>query len=175
MPEPVSDGGERRQAISRLPWHNLYWLLLTLAAIVLDQVTKLWALADLTLYRPHQVLPFFNFTLAYNQGAAFSFLAAEGGWQRWFLALLAVVVSIVILVWLLRLKPGETLQAAGLSLVLGGAIGNLIDRLAYGYVVDFLDFHWQFNHFPAFNLADSAITLGAILLILDMLTSKSHD
>lgn len=155
---------------------NLGWLGLTLLTILIDQLTKYWALAALTLYRPQEVLPVFNFTLAYNRGAAFSFLAGAGGWQRWFLAALAIVASVIILVWLLKLKPAEKLQAAGLALVLGGAVGNLIDRIQYGYVVDFLDFHWHLHHFPAFNIADSAITLGAILLAVDLLFgSKTHE
>lgn len=155
---------------------NLRWLGLSGLVILLDQLSKLWALSALSLHLPEKLLPVFNFTLAYNRGAAFSFLASGDGWQRWFLAGLAILVSLALLLWLYRLKPQETWLAAGLSLILGGALGNLIDRLAYGYVVDFLDFHWGINHFPAFNLADSAITLGAILLFIDMMTaSKHHD
>lgn len=155
---------------------NLYWLALTALVILLDQLTKLWAQTSLTLYNPHELLGVFNLTLAYNHGAAFSFLAGAGGWQRWFLAALAGVASVVMLIWLYRLKAHERLQAPALALILGGALGNLIDRLQHGFVIDFLDFHWQASHFPAFNLADSAITLGAILIVVDMLAgSKQHD
>lgn len=153
---------------------NLRWLALTLLVIVADQLTKLWAQTGLTLYQPHELLSVFNLTLAYNHGAAFSFLAGAGGWQRWFLAALALVASLVLLVWLYRLKIGEWMQAAALALILGGALGNLIDRIQHGYVIDFLDFHWQASHFPAFNLADSAITLGAILIVADMLVGRKH-
>jgi signal peptidase II len=155
---------------------NLCWLLLTALVILFDQLTKHWAQVALTLYSPHELLGVFNLTLAYNQGAAFSFLAGASGWQRWFLAALAIVASLVLIIWLARLKPGEKWLAASLALILGGALGNLIDRLQHGYVVDFLDFHWGFHHFPAFNLADSAITLGAILLVIDMMTGREkHD
>lgn len=154
---------------------NLRWLVLTALVILADQLTKIWAQSSLTLYNPHELLGVFNLTLAYNHGAAFSFLAGAGGWQRWFLAALALVASIVMLVWLYRLKPQEKLQAAALALILGGALGNLVDRLQHGYVIDFLDFHWKTSHFPAFNLADSAITLGAILIIFEMLMGNKAD
>lgn len=152
------------------------WLAVSLAVMLADQLTKAVALVSLSLYEPREILPVFNFTLAYNQGAAFSFLADSGGWQRWLFAGLALLASIVIVVWLLRLKPAEKWQSAALALILGGAVGNLIDRLLHGFVVDFLDFHWGLHHFPAFNLADTAITLGAIVIALDMLkgTDESH-
>ncbi len=154
--------------------HHLIWLLLTAAVIVLDQLTKWWAVALLEPYHPEKVISVFNFTLAYNYGAAFSFLAGAGGWQRWFFTALAIVASVVILIWMARLKPHEKWQAVALSLVLGGAIGNVIDRVRLGYVVDFLDFHWGASHFPAFNLADSAITLGAILIAIELLFASKH-
>ncbi|HBK83585.1 MAG TPA: signal peptidase II, partial [Flavobacterium sp.] len=107
------------------------------------------------LYQSIPVMPFFNLTYVHNTGAAFSFLSQAGGWQRWFFALLAIVVSGVLVVWMTRLKNHENLLAAALALILGGAIGNLIDRLAYGYVIDFLDVYYEAKHWPAFNIADS--------------------
>ncbi len=150
--------------------HNLKmlkWLALSLLAVVLDQVSK-WAVdSSMQLYQSIHLVPYFNLTYVRNTGAAFSFLSEAGGWQRWFFAGLAIFISIVIAVWLARLKQHETLLAVALSLVLGGAIGNLIDRLAYGYVIDFLDVYYQNWHWPAFNIADSAITLGVVLMLLE--------
>lgn len=145
------------------------WLWLSGLVIVLDQLTKWLAETNLTLYRPVPVLPFFNLTLMYNTGAAFSFLANAGGWQRWFFLILSLIISIILVIWLSRLKAGEGRLAVALALILGGAVGNLIDRALYGYVIDFLDFYYGQWHWPAFNLADSAITIGAILLIVDSL------
>ncbi len=145
----------------------LKWLGLSLFAILLDQGTKLAVDGSMKLYQSIPVLPFFKLTYVHNTGAAFSFLSEAGGWQRWFFAGLALAISCVIAVWLARLKQHETLLAVALSLVLGGAIGNLIDRLAYGYVIDFLDVYYQTWHWPAFNIADSAITLGVILMLLE--------
>ncbi|MEI6336611.1 MAG: signal peptidase II [Methylococcaceae bacterium] len=145
----------------------LKWLGLSLFAILLDQGTKLAIDGSMKLYQSIPVLPFFKLTYVHNTGAAFSFLSEAGGWQRWFFAGLALAISCVIAVWLARLKPHETLLAVALALVLGGAIGNLIDRLAYGYVIDFLDVYYQTWHWPAFNIADSAITLGVILMLLE--------
>ena len=159
--------------LRKLQWGNLWWLLLTLLVVVLDQWSKHAIEAALRYGEVVPVLSFFNLTLAYNPGAAFSFLADAGGWQRWFFTAVAVLASVLILAWLLTLK-GERLVAAALALVLGGALGNLYDRLAYGHVVDFLDFHWRASHFPAFNIADSAITLGAIILILDMFVHRDE-
>jgi signal peptidase II len=113
------------------------------------------------------LLPGFNLTYVHNTGAAFSFLSQAGGWQRWLFAGLAVVMSSIITVWLLRLQKHETFMAAALSLILGGAIGNLIDRVAYGYVIDFLDVYYQDWHWPAFNIADSAICIGVGLMLLE--------
>lgn len=156
---------------------RLAWLWLTLLVFVLDQASKFYFDNTLSMYQQIVVIPdYFSWTLAYNKGAAFSFLAAEGGWQRWFFAAIAIAVSVVLVVWLKRLKADETLLAVALSLVLGGAIGNLVDRIVLGHVVDFILVHWQNQwRFPAFNLADSAITLGAILLGLDMFKSKKPE
>ena len=145
----------------------LKWLGLSLLAVILDQASKLAIAGSMQLYQSIPIMPFFNLTYIRNTGAAFSFLNEAGGWQRWFFAGLAVVISAVMVVWLARLKQHETLLAVALSLVLGGAIGNLIDRLAYGYVIDFLDFYYQTWHFPVFNIADSAITLGVMLMLAE--------
>lgn len=155
---------------------QLVWLWLSVLVIVLDQASKHWFEHNLSLYEQIVVIPdLFSWTLAYNKGAAFSFLADQGGWQRWFFALVALVVSGVLLVWLKRLQRHERLLAAGLALVLGGALGNLYDRVVLGHVVDFILVHWQDRwFFPAFNLADSAITVGASILILDMIVNKKE-
>ena len=152
----------------------LKWLNLSALVIVFDQLSKWWANSALELYQSIAVLPFFNITLAYNHGAAFSFLASESGWQRWFFTGLAVVVSIVLLVWLKRLKTDAKLEAISLALILGGALGNVIDRVVHGYVIDFIDVYYGTYHWPAFNVADSAICIGAILLILDSFRNKTE-
>ncbi len=152
----------------------LKWLNLSALVIVFDQLSKWWANSALELYQSIAVLPFFNITLAYNHGAAFSFLASESGWQRWFFTGLAVVVSIVLLVWLKRLKTDAKLEAISLALILGGALGNVIDRVVHGYVIDFIDVYYGTYHWPAFNVADSAICVGAILLILDSFRNKTE-
>ena len=145
----------------------LKWLWLSVLAIVLDQGSKLTVDSLMQLYQSIPVLPYFNLTYVHNTGAAFSFLSEAGGWQRWFFAGLAVLISSGITVWLAKLKPQETLLAIALALVLGGAVGNLIDRLAYGYVIDFIDVYYENWHWPAFNIADSAITLGVVLMIAE--------
>jgi len=145
----------------------LKWLWLSLLAVILDQASKLAIAGSMKLYESIQIMPFFKLTYVHNSGAAFSFLSEAGGWQRWFFAGLALAISVAIAVWLTRLKERETLLAVALSLVLGGAVGNLIDRLAYGYVIDFLDVYYDTWHWPAFNIADSAITLGVMLMLLE--------
>jgi signal peptidase II len=145
----------------------LKWLWLSALAIVLDQGTKLIVDNVMQLHESIPLIPYFNLTYVHNTGAAFSFLSEAGGWQRWFFAALAIVISAVLGVWLARLQKHETLLAIALALVLGGAIGNLIDRLAYGYVIDFLDVYYNAWHWPAFNIADSAITLGVVLMLLE--------
>jgi signal peptidase II len=156
---------------------RLAWLWLSLVVLVLDQATKLYFNNALSMYQQIVVIPdYFSWTLAYNTGAAFSFLADSAGWQRWLFALIAVVVSGVLVVWLKRLGRGETWLAVALALVLGGALGNLYDRIVLGHVVDFILVHWKNTHyFPAFNLADSAITVGAVMLALDMFKSKKSE
>ncbi|WP_090387730.1 signal peptidase II [Pseudomonas anguilliseptica] len=153
---------------------RLAWLWLSLLVFVVDQASKFWFDNNLSMYQQIVIIPdYFSWTLAYNTGAAFSFLADAAGWQRWFFAAIAVVVSAVLVVWLKRLKPDETWLAMALALVLGGALGNLVDRVVFGHVVDFILLHWhQQWYFPAFNVADMAITGGAILLGLDIFKSE---
>lgn len=145
----------------------LKWLWLSLLAVILDQASKLVIAGSMRLYESIEIMPFFKLTYVHNTGAAFSFLSEAGGWQRWFFAGLALAISAGIAVWLTRLQKHETLLAVALALVLGGAVGNLIDRLAYGYVIDFLDVYYASWHWPAFNIADSAITLGVVLMLLE--------
>ncbi len=147
---------------------NSFWLVLSVVIFVLDIWTKNLASSELQYAMPVEILPILNFTLLHNPGAAFSFLSDAGGWQRWFFTVISAVVSIVLLVWLLRLKRNEKLLALSLALILGGAVGNLYDRVTLGYVVDFISFHYSGWYFPAFNIADSAISVGAVLMILDM-------
>jgi signal peptidase II len=146
--------------------------LLVLVVISLDLWTKNMAEAYLVYNQPEFVLPILDFTLRYNPGAAFSFLADQSGWQRYFLTGIASIVSLVLAVWIFRLKAQEKLLAVGLALVLGGALGNLYDRVVLGHVVDFISFHWNDWYFPAFNVADSAISVGAVLLIIDSFFSS---
>jgi len=144
---------------------QLLWL--SVLVVLLDQVSKFWIMARFEEYEVLTVWPVFNLTLVYNTGAAFSFLSDAGGWQRWFFIGVALLVSAVMIVWLGRLRADERLAGYGLALVIGGAVGNLIDRIWLGKVVDFLQWHWHDWYWPSFNLADSAITLGVILLLLD--------
>ncbi|EGV33668.1 Lipoprotein signal peptidase [Thiorhodococcus drewsii AZ1] len=147
-----------------------HWLWLSLFVLALDQATKWSILALMKPFEPVEVLPHINLTLMFNEGAAFSFLSTAGGWQRWLFSGLALVVSLVLVGWLLRLKPHEKVQAAGLALLIGGAVGNLIDRVLLGHVIDFIQVYIPviplaiFNPWPAFNVADSAITLGVAAL-----------
>jgi len=145
----------------------LKWLWLSLVALILDQWSKIAIDGSMRLYESIAIIPGFNLTYVHNTGAAFSFLSEAGGWQRWFFAAMALIISVVLTIWLYRLKKHETLLAVALALVLGGAIGNLIDRLAYGYVIDFLDVYYQTRHWPAFNIADSAISVGVFLMLLE--------
>ena len=142
------------------------WLWLSALVVVLDQATKWLATDMLAPYRPVPLAPLLNLTLMFNEGAAFSFLSDAGGWQRWFFAAIAIAMSLVLVIWLLRLAPGERLMATALSLIAGGAVGNLIDRVLTGRVIDFIDIYAGDWHWPAFNVADSAITLGVVLLLL---------
>ena len=145
----------------------LKWLWLTAVIIALDLATKAVASDNLTLFQPVALFPGFNFTLMHNKGAAFSFLSEASGWQRWFFSAIAIIVSSVIFVWLKRLQKDQVWLAVSLALILGGAIGNVWDRLTLGYVVDFIDVYYGSAHWPAFNIADSAITVGAVILGID--------
>lgn len=151
------------------------WYLLAVLIVVLDQLTKQWVSSNFSYGESLELLPFLNLTLVHNMGAAFSFLSDAGGWQRWFFAIVSLIVSVVLIVWLSRLPARQYLLATALALVLGGAIGNLWDRVFLGYVVDFVDVFYQKYHWPAFNIADTAITVGAILLILESLFSSKTD
>lgn len=146
-----------------------HWLWLSVVVIALDQATKFLASSLLDFGVPVPVLPLFNLTLAHNTGAAFSFLADASGWQRWFFVGIAVLVSGGIIVWLRKLPQSEAWVAVSLALILGGAIGNVIDRVVHGYVVDFIDVYYGAWHWPAFNIADSAITVGVAILLIDSL------
>lgn len=140
------------------------WLSISTIIIVLDQISKQLAERSLELYERIAVMPLFNITLAYNEGAAFSFLSDAGGWQRWFFLILTSVISVVLFFWLK--KSESKLESLAISMVLGGAIGNFIDRLLFGHVIDFLDVYYETHHWPAFNVADMAISGGVMLLII---------
>ncbi len=146
----------------------LQWLGLAFILLLADQFTKILIVGYYHLGDSTYVTSFFNVVRVHNTGAAFSFLASAGGWQRWFFTAIGIIAAVVI-VWMIRSHPGQKLFCFALACILSGALGNVIDRLLYGYVVDFLDFHWAGWHFPAFNVADSAITIGAACLILDEL------
>ena len=147
------------------------WLTFSFIVIVLDQLSKLWMSSHFAYLESYPITAFFNVVLVHNTGASFSLLSDAGGWQRWLFSGIASAASVWIL-WLLHKHQQEKLFCLALAFILGGALGNLIDRLAYGYVVDFLDFYWNEHHFPAFNVADAAINLGAALLLWDSFTKK---
>jgi len=149
------------------------WLWLSVVVIVLDQASKYLVSSHLAIDDSIRLLPVFNLTLYHNTGAAWSFLAGASGWQRWFFILLALAVSVAIILWLRYLpRIQHRWRAPALALVLGGALGNVIDRVWHGYVIDFIQLHYQGWYYPAFNLADSAITIGAVMLILEGLLSR---
>ncbi|AXY61580.1 signal peptidase II [Acinetobacter sp. WCHAc010052] len=162
MPNP-----QNKKGLFEFYPHNLMWLGLSVLAIIIDQWTKNIASTHLTYADPVPVLPFLNWTLLHNYGAAFSFLSDAGGWQHYLFTGLAGIVSIIFIFWLMRMPKSTVVLPMAIALILGGAIGNLIDRICLGYVVDFIHVFYQNNHFPAFNIADSAITLGTILLLID--------
>ncbi|MBT7719667.1 MAG: lipoprotein signal peptidase [Halieaceae bacterium] len=156
-------------------WHAWRWYLLALVVVLLDQYTKTLATESLVYARPVEVFSWFNLTLQHNTGAAFSFLSDAGGWQRWFFTVVAVVISGVLTVWLFMAPRAHWLLGLSLALILGGAIGNVWDRVALGYVVDFISVHYQGWYFPAFNIADSAITVGAICMLLDSFFNRHSE
>ena len=167
--------------------NNWRWLGLSLVVIILDQMTKFIASANLSLYKPLSILPGINFTLMYNPGAAFSFLGDASGWQRWFFTAIALFVSLLILIWLHRLPSDDKWSLVALPLILGGALGNVIDRILYGHVIDFIDVFYKGKdclpgfsaylgdcHWPAFNLADSAIFISVVMLLIDGLFMRQQ-
>lgn len=162
MPNP-----QNKKGLFQFYPHNLLWLGLSVLAIVLDQWTKWIAVSHLKYGEQNPVMPFLNWTLAHNYGAAFSFLSDAGGWQKYFFTGLAGIVSVIFVFWLMRMPKKLIILSAAIALILGGAVGNLIDRVSLGYVVDFIHVYYNNSHFPIFNLADSAITLGTILLLID--------
>lgn len=150
-------------------WH---YFMLSFAVIVCDQLSKYLAAIFLTPYHPLPIFPMYNLTLAYNTGAAFSFLSGAGDWHRWFFAGFSFIVSIILAAWLYRTENQTRLLLTGISLILGGAVGNLLDRSLHGYVIDFIDLYYKNHHFATFNIADSAICIGAGLFVLDALLTK---
>ena len=151
------------------------WLWLAVAVFVLDIATKQLAEMLLVYAQPVEILPVLNFTLLYNPGAAFSFLADQSGWQRWFFTAIKLVVSVMLIVWIIRLPRTLRWLPAALALILGGALGNLFDRVLFGHVIDFISVHWQNAYFPAFNIADSAITIGAMMMVVDVIRETWQD
>jgi signal peptidase II len=151
------------------------WLFLSAIVIIADQITKYLAASQLVYAEPLPVVPSFNLTLLHNYGAAFSFLNDAGGWQRWFFVALSLGASVLLIAWLRKLKQNQWLLALALALVLGGAVGNLVDRLWHGYVIDFIQLYYGTFYWPAFNIADSAITVGAVILVWDALFVKSAE
>jgi signal peptidase II len=146
---------------------SLPYLALSAAVVALDQLTKFLIEGHLALFESVSVLPVLEITRLHNTGAAFSFLADEAGWQRWLFTALAIIVSVVLALWLRRIPAQARVLATAVALILGGAVGNVIDRVRLGHVIDFIYAHWDRHYFPAFNVADSAICVGAGLLLLD--------
>lgn len=162
--KPTFSAVSSRSGGSLVPWLGIAFIV-----ILLDQISKITITRMFAHGQEKSITSFFNLVLAYNEGAAFSFLSTQGGWQRYFFAGIAIA-AVCYIIYLLRKHAGQRMFCWALALIMGGALGNLIDRIAYGHVIDFLDFHWEgFGHFPAFNIADTAITIGAILFIFDEL------
>ena len=153
--------------------NGLMWLLLTAVVLVVDWATKTYVVNVMTLGQTIDILPVFNITYVHNPGAAFSFLSDAGGWQRWFLSAIAVVISVLLLWWLKNLPAGSKRLGCAYALVLAGALGNLYDRVVYGHVIDFIHVYYQNWHYPKFNIADCAICIGAALLLIDAFKSSS--
>ena len=169
--QTTSSGGVR----SRLCWYSALgscrtsvWFIVSIAVVLADQLSKYIVTLYLQPYDPLPVIPMLNLTLAYNTGAAFSFLDNSGAWHHWFFMVFTALVSIGLIVWITRLKNTERLQLLAFSLILGGAVGNLIDRFFLGYVVDFIEVYYKTHHWPIFNIADSAITIGTVLIAFDV-------
>lgn len=153
----------------------LRWYGLAAVIVLLDQLSKYWISSHFYYAEVFPLTGFFNLTLVHNSGAAFSFLSDAGGWQRWFFSVVAGLVSVILAVWIARVPKQQKLLSLALVCILSGALGNLWDRVALGYVVDFLDFYYQQRHFPAFNVADSAISVGAVLLVVENFLPKKLD
>lgn len=171
---PEEPAGSADGAAGRIAWGR--WLIVSALVIAADQFTKLLVMDALTLYQRVPVLPFLDIVRMHNSGAAFSFLAEASGWQRWVFAAVAVAVSAGLLFWLMRLpRRGKSVLALGLALLIGGAIGNLIDRVIFGHVVDFILVYWREWSYPAFNVADSAITTGVVLVLFDGLVIERRN
>ncbi len=153
----------------------IIWVWLAIAVFILDIATKQLAEMLLVYAQPVEILPVLNFTLLYNPGAAFSFLADQGGWQRWFFTVIKAAVSIMLIVWLSRLPRTMIWLPVALALILGGALGNLFDRVLFGHVIDFISVHWNNAYFPAFNIADSAISVGAAMMVVDVIRETWQD
>jgi signal peptidase II len=151
------------------------WLWLSFLVVLLDQATKALVIGTVKLQDSIALLPILDVVYLENTGAAFSILAQAAGWQRWFFIALAVAVSLALMIWLRKIRADQTILAIGLALVLGGALGNVIDRVMHGYVVDFIYFHWRTRYFPAFNIADTAISIGAACLLIDAFRESGHD
>ncbi len=152
----------------------LKWLWVTAVVLFVDLYTKSLASELLILHQPVNIFAGFNFTLMHNTGAAFSFLSDAAGWQRWFFSIVAIVVSAIIVLWLKKLSKDQVWLAIALALILGGAVGNVYDRLTLGYVVDFIDVYYGSAHWPAFNIADSAISVGAVMFIIDTIRNPKQ-
>jgi signal peptidase II len=150
------------------------WFVVSLVVLLLDQLSKYGAVSRLAPYQPDAIFPMFNLTLAYNTGAAFSFLSGTGNWHHWFFGGFSVVMSLALAIWLIRSPSKAKLQPLALSLILGGAIGNLYDRVTLGHVIDFIDVYYKNYHWPVFNLADAAICIGAFLLLIDLFKNPSR-
>jgi signal peptidase II len=151
------------------------WLWLSFFVVLIDQATKALVVGVVKMQSAIELLPILDIVYLENTGAAFSILAQASGWQRWFFILLALAVSVALMIWLRRIRADQTVLAVGLALVLGGALGNVFDRVIHGFVVDFIYFHWRSWYFPAFNIADSAISIGAGCLLLDAFRESGHD
>lgn len=151
------------------------WYMLALLVFAADWLTKQWAVSTLVYGVPNVVLPVLDITLVYNRGAAFSFLSEAGGWQRWFFAVIATVASVILAGWIAKLPRTDVAMPLALALILGGAVGNLYDRILLGYVVDFISAHWGPHYWPAFNIADAAISVGAAIVLLQALFEKKPE
>lgn len=162
----------RENKVKKLLTSGLVWSWVAILIIAIDRISKMWVVTNLQLHEPVAVLPVFNLTLWYNTGAAFSFLHNMSGWQNWFLGSLAFIVSIVVIGWMARIPARSWWLSIALAFILGGALGNAWDRILYGYVIDFLSFHWGDWYFAIFNVADSAICVGAAMVLLHWLLVK---